>query len=108
MKELKNLLISQPHRIQSGHANISVTGITADSRRVVAGSVFVAIKGVQTNGHQFIQNAVSQGSTCIICEYCDVNIPDDICVVIVENASYSFGWLMSAWYDYPTRELNVV
>ena len=108
MKELQNLLISQPHRIQSGTANISVTGITADSRRVVAGSVFVAIKGVQTNGHQFIQNAVSQGATCIVCEYCDVNIPDDICVVIVENAGYSFGWLMSAWYDYPTRALNVV
>ena len=108
MKELKNLLTSLPHRIQSGHANISVTEINGDSRRVVAGSVFVAIKGVQTNGHQFIQNAVSQGATCIVCEYCDVNIPDDICVVIVENAGYSFGWLMSAWHDYPTRELNVV
>ena len=108
MKELKNILISLPHHIQSGYANISVTDITADSRRVVAGSVFVAIKGVQTNGHQYIQNAVSQGATCIVCEYCDLDIPDDICVVIVENAGYSFGWLMSAWYDYPTRELNVV
>jgi UDP-N-acetylmuramoyl-L-alanyl-D-glutamate--2,6-diaminopimelate ligase len=84
MKELKNLLTSVPHRIQNGHVNISVTEITADSRRVIPGAVFVAIKGVQTNGHQYIQQAVLQGATCIVCEYCDVNIPDDICVVVVE------------------------
>lgn len=96
MKELKNLLTSVPHRIQNGHVNISVTEITADSRRVVPGAVFVAIKGGQTNGHQFIQNAVSQGASCIVCEYCDINIANDICIVVVENAGHAFGWLMSA------------
>jgi UDP-N-acetylmuramoyl-L-alanyl-D-glutamate--2,6-diaminopimelate ligase len=63
MKELKNLLTTVPYRVHSGHVNISVTGVTADSRRVIPGAVFVAIKGVQTDGHQFIQHAIADGAT---------------------------------------------
>ena len=108
MKKL-NLLLSQlPHQVENGNTDISVTGVTADSRVVTVGSIFVAVKGVQNDGHQYIQNAISKGAVCILCEFSVPNIPDNICVVKVENAALCFGLLMSAWYDSPTSKLAVV
>jgi len=108
MKKLNQLLSLVPHHLEKGNLDLSVSGITADSRVVTLGSVFVAIRGVQTDGHQFIHHAISKGASCIICESIVPDIPDQICVIKVENASLSFGWLMSAWFDFPTRKLAVV
>ncbi len=108
MKKLNELLAFLPHTIEKGNDQISVTGITADSRQVVKGSVFVAIKGVHNDGHQFIQNALSNGASCIICESVNKDLPENICVIRVENAAYSFGLIMSAWYEQPTLKLQVV
>ena len=69
MKKLNQLLSQVPHQVVKGSTDISVSGITADSRVVTEDSVFVAIKGVQTDGHRYIQNAISKGATCIFCEY---------------------------------------
>jgi UDP-N-acetylmuramoyl-L-alanyl-D-glutamate--2,6-diaminopimelate ligase len=108
MKNLNLLLSHVPHQVEKGNANLTVTGVTADSRVVTEGSVFVAIKGGQVDGHQFIQNAVAKGAICIVGESFDLKIPDHICAVRVENASRCFGLLMSAWHDFPTEKLKVI
>ena len=46
-----------------------VLDVVYDSRKVKPGSLFVAIKGLQNDGHQFIKDAVRAGSPCIVCDY---------------------------------------
>jgi UDP-N-acetylmuramoyl-L-alanyl-D-glutamate--2,6-diaminopimelate ligase len=108
MKKLNDLLAFLPHFKTKGNVLIPVSAITADSRLVVNGSVFVAIKGIQHDGHQFIQQAVANGAACIISESVLNDLPENICGVTVDNAALSFGLLMSAWYDQPTLKLQVV
>ena len=82
------------YQVEKDRTIIFVSGITADWLVVTEDSVFVAIKGVQTDGHRYIQNAISKGATCIFCEYSVPEIPVHICVIKVENAALCFGWLM--------------
>lgn len=45
------------------------TLITADSRKVIPGALFVAVKGYASDGHNYIQSAIDKGAKGIICEY---------------------------------------
>ena len=51
-----------------GEANVNITGVEIDSRKVKEGNLFVAIKGTQVDGHQYIPKAIEQGAAAILCE----------------------------------------
>ena len=57
-----------------GDAGIDVTGVKIDSRQVSSGSLFVAVRGTQVDGHQFISKAVEQGAKVVMCE----SLPDSL------------------------------
>ena len=83
-------------------------GLTQDSRQVSEGSVFIAVRGLQVDGHMFIENAVSKGASVVICEDVYYTEEDDVCVVEVENTRNLVGPLAQAFEGYPARTLVLI
>ena len=71
---IKNLLKEMDYLSYIGEDDIEIRGITNDSRKVNRNDIFVAIKGFTNDGHKFIENALENGASAVICE----NIPENV------------------------------
>ena len=80
--------------------------VSIDSRNVTLGSIFVAIKGSQSDGHDFISQAIENGAKYIVCERCPGKYLGDIEIVKVENSSVACGIIAQAIKGYPSRNLT--
>jgi len=88
-----------------GDAQIMVSGITHDSRKVVQGDIYVCIPGFKTDGHDFAEVAVQAGAYALVVErYLDLDIPQ----MKVKDSRQAAGYLAAAFYDYPSRRLELV
>lgn len=107
-KDLSILLENVAVLKQHGDSNTQICSIEFDSRKVVSGSLFVAIRGTVTDGHQYISVALNKGATAVVCEELPENMPEDIIFVQVEDSSKAMGLMASALYDHPSRHLALV
>ena len=81
--------------------------LTQDSREVEEGSVFIAVKGTQVDGHLFIENAISKGASVIICEDSYYS-EEKVCIIEVADTRSLVGPLAQAFEDYPAKKLKVI
>ncbi|MEM9954398.1 MAG: UDP-N-acetylmuramoyl-L-alanyl-D-glutamate--2,6-diaminopimelate ligase [Chloroflexota bacterium] len=90
----------------AGNTNIKITApYVEDSRQVKKGGVFVARKGLNVDGHEYIETAIANGAVAIIGEYAiDLDIP----YVQLKDAQQALGFLSAAYHDFPSRDLTVV
>lgn len=91
-----------------GNQNTDVSEIVFDSRKVVAGSVYVAMKGTISDGHSFINSAIEKGASVIICEILPETLKEQITFVKVKDASKTLGQLASNFYGNPSEKLNLI
>ena len=91
-----------------GENNINISSITADSRQVKDGFLFVAIQGVQADGKQFIPKAIEQGAKAIVYEGETETSNPDITYIKVKDSADAVGKIASAWYDHPSSKLKLV
>ena len=82
--------------------------LTADSRAVIPGAVFVAVRGTHVDGHDFIPAAVEAGAAAIVCEQLPDAPSKQVCWIVVPDASVALGQLASARFGYPSRQLKLV
>ena len=108
MIELKQILPEKGVRKIYGPDNTVVTSVTADSRNAGKGSLFVAVKGSTSDGHNYISKAIEQGANTIVCQVIPENLPENICFVVVDDSSFILGELASAFYGFPSRKLKLV
>jgi len=95
---------------------ISVTGdqerlienIESDSRKIVPGSVFVAVKGYNTDGHGFIDTAINAGAAAVICETLPLNRSEEICWIKTADSARALGLAASNFYGNPSSALRLV
>ena len=99
----------------SGNGNIQISSICCDSRKVIPGSLFVAVKGFASDGHGFIASAIDKGATAIVFEdqevaETQVNISSnkDIALIKAESARYALAIMAANFYDNPSRKLTLV
>ncbi|MCI5164837.1 MAG: UDP-N-acetylmuramoyl-L-alanyl-D-glutamate--2,6-diaminopimelate ligase [Candidatus Electrothrix sp. GM3_4] len=104
---LHDLPVELAAEVLHGEAAGKCTGITCDSREAEPGSLFVAIRGALADGHNFIPQAVAQGSCWLVVEDDPGPLPG-VTVVRVNNAAEALGWLSSAFYDFPARSLALI
>lgn len=90
-----------------GDLSRSITGIQLDSRKVESGNLFVAIRGTVSDGHAFIEKAVSAGAIAVLCEELPAEASQDIVWLRSDQVSEMAGILASAFYGYPSQELIV-
>ena len=84
------------------------SGLTADSRAVTAGSIFVAVRGTRTDGHAYMGQAAAAGARAIVCEEPPRELASGVTYYRVADCSEALGLLASAWYGYPSRRLTLV
>ncbi len=108
MKTLQDILFGVSIEATVGKTAIEVEGIHFDSRLIQKGFVYVAQKGVLTDGHYFIAPAISMGAIAIICETLPDQCNKDIVYVKVENSSKTLGIITSNFYDNPSKKLTLL
>jgi UDP-N-acetylmuramoyl-L-alanyl-D-glutamate--2,6-diaminopimelate ligase len=81
------------------------TSITSDSREVKAGTLFVAISGLSSDGHDFIDQAVKKGATAVVCER---NIPSAVPHFVVKDSRATLAELATSFYHDPSRSLKMI
>ncbi|MCX7606441.1 MAG: UDP-N-acetylmuramoyl-L-alanyl-D-glutamate--2,6-diaminopimelate ligase [Bacteroidia bacterium] len=81
--------------------------LTADSRQVEPGSLFIAWEGKQTDGHKYISEAIARGAEVILCEK-PLEVPPEILLIPVENSRRTYALLCSRWFDHPEKSLHTV
>ena len=87
-----------------------ISAVTADSRQVQPGSVFVAIPGLNRDGHSFIPQALAAGAAAIVGErpLAELALPAGTPYALVADAARAFGWLCAALHDFPARKLTLI
>jgi UDP-N-acetylmuramoyl-L-alanyl-D-glutamate--2,6-diaminopimelate ligase len=108
MKALKQLLSSISVLEIIGTDDKQITDVVSDSRRVTTGSLFVAVRGTQVDGHTFIPVLQYSGVAAIVCEELPEFIESSITYIRVANSAIALGYLASEWYDNPSHELKLV
>lgn len=94
-----------------GDADVEVTGIAYDSRRVKPGDLFVAIRGLSVDGHSFIPQAVERGAAAIMGERPAGEIPQPSSpkpYIQVRDSRYALAMASAAFYGHPGRKLRVI
>jgi UDP-N-acetylmuramoyl-L-alanyl-D-glutamate--2,6-diaminopimelate ligase len=103
---LHTLLQGQPELINDSLPDIEVAALITDSRQVVPGALFVALRGTTFDGHDFISDAVSQGAVAIMGEEPDQSL--GIPYIRVPNSREALAKLAATWHGNPSRNLVVI
>jgi len=108
MKLLQDILYGIAIRQVIGSSASKIRKICSDSREVEPGTLFVAIKGTITDGHQFIKTAIKQGAIAIICEEMPEETRKRVCYIRTDNPAKALGILAANFYDNPSGKLKLV
>ncbi len=109
---LKKILLGLENIKAKGEIDREVTAITNDSREVIEGSLFFAIKGFSNDGTQYIPTAIEKGAKVILVDdkfdLRSVEIPADVTLVVVPDARYAMAICSCNFYDNPSRKLKLI
>ena len=108
MAELKDLLYKVHITSTSGNMNVDVKGICFDSRQIQSNFLFIAIKGTQSDGHAFIEKAVSMGAVGVVAETLPSSISDKVTYVTVKDSAKALGIIASNFYSNPSSKLKLI
>lgn len=85
-----------------------VTGVNIDSRQVQQGDMFIAMRGTQVDGHQYIASAEEKGAVAIVCETMPQQLNPEIAYIQINNAQSVCGQLATTFFGNPTQKLKLV
>ena len=108
MKTLSEILYKAGTVKIAGNTHISVSEIQFDSRKVRQGDVFVAVRGTQSDGHQFIAKAIESGARAVVCEEMPEQFTDGVTYAQVKDSSYALGVIAGNYFDNPSAELILI
>lgn len=88
--------------------DVQINQIEFDSRKVCQGTLFVAQRGVVSDGHNYLDSAISNGAVALVVEELPQNINDEVVYIQVENSSYALGILAKNYFHDPSSKLKLV
>jgi UDP-N-acetylmuramoyl-L-alanyl-D-glutamate--2,6-diaminopimelate ligase len=92
----------------TGTKNKLISAIEFDSRKVKKDSLFVAVRGYNTDGHDFINSAISSGCIAVICESVPETPDKNICWIKTSDSAKALGQAASNFFGNPSRSLKLV
>lgn len=104
---LTQLLERLKYEVSQGSDGIDVTELINDSRKVTEGSVFVCISGAVSDGHAFARDVAEKGAAALVVEK-DVDVPENVTVIRVEDTRYALALMSAAYFGYPAEKLKVI
>ncbi|GAB2766390.1 UDP-N-acetylmuramoyl-L-alanyl-D-glutamate--2,6-diaminopimelate ligase [Salinimicrobium soli] len=108
MSRLKDILYKVSLEAVIGDTNVTIKDIHFDSRKVELNDVFVAIRGTQSDGHDFIQKAVENGALVVICEEIPEKTINGVTYVRVKNSQEALAIMADNFYGNPSKNLKLV
>ena len=108
MKLLKDILYRARITDVFGSTNTAVEHITMDSRAVKPFSLFVAVRGVTSDGHKFIDMAIKAGAVAIVCEVIPEQPLEHITYIQVSNSAEALGYIAANYYNNPSEKIKIV
>jgi len=107
--QIKDLIYKVSLISVSGRTDIDITAICFDSRKVEKGSMFIAVKGVSSDGHAYINDVIKKGAATVVCEELPVLDEATDCTIIqVKDSSEALGIIASNFYDKPSSKSKLV
>lgn len=106
--ELKNILQNISIIDIKGNASIEISGIEIDSRKIEVGYIFVAVKGTQADGHDYIEKAIVKGASAIVCESFPNSLISNVTYIKIANTENVVGRLATNFYKNPTSKLELI
>ena len=117
MKLLSDILYKVGIIDVNGATNVDITKVCFNSRETVKNCLFVAIKGIQHDGHKYIQESIDRGAIAVVCENMDfmrAGSPspegegrgevEKVTYIKVKNSSIALGYIASNFYDNPSTQ----
>jgi UDP-N-acetylmuramoyl-L-alanyl-D-glutamate--2,6-diaminopimelate ligase len=108
MRVLKQLLPAVSVSAIHGPAEMAVSSLHNDSRSVVPGAVFFAVRGTTLDGHQYIDSAISKGAVAIVCEALPAQLTEGVAYVTVTDTGEAMGIMASEFFANPSSQLNLI
>lgn len=105
---LKDLLYKVNILKLVGSTNITISNIQFDSRKITKNSLFIAVEGSDSDGHNFIQNAIIDGATAIIVNKMPNQTKEHITYVQVDSSNKALALIAANFYDHPSEKLKLV
>ncbi len=91
-----------------GDADREIKSVQIDSRKIHEGDVFVALRGTQVDGHDYIEKAIAQGAAVVVCEQLPENLSSDVTYLVYADTELAVGPLATASVGNPTRKMTLV
>lgn len=108
MKSLSDLLSAIEVEQIIGSDSKEITSLECDSRKIKLGSLFVAVRGYNVDGHKFIPLVTLAGAAAIVCEELPERLESNVTYIKVANSAVALGFLASQWWGNPSRKLRLV
>lgn len=108
MTTLKDILYKVSIEAVKGSTEASVNKIEFDSRKIELNDVFVAIRGSISNGHDFIDKALSHGASVIVCDVFPERIVNGVTYIQVKDTNLALAFMAANFYENPSRNLKLV
>ena len=106
--EIKHIIENIKIKSVTGNINYVIAYLAFDSRKVKSNFLFVAVKGTQSDGHNYINQCIADGAVCIVCEQLPQILDPNICYLEVDNSSKVLGEISSLFYNNPSSNLKLV
>ena len=101
MKLLKEIIYGVGIVGVKGSTNIAVEHVAYDSRKVVSYTMFVALRGTQVDGHDYISQAIEDGALSVVCEEFPAEINDSVTYIKVADSAQALGVVAANFHDNP-------
>ncbi|MDR2448951.1 MAG: UDP-N-acetylmuramoyl-L-alanyl-D-glutamate--2,6-diaminopimelate ligase [Prevotellaceae bacterium] len=105
---LRHLIAAvNPAKIK-GRTDCEITSLEFDSRQVMPGQLFFALKGEAADGHDFIPDVVAKGAAAVVCEHLPASCDEKVCYIEVPDSHYAMGLMAAEFYGHPSKQLTLV
>ncbi len=108
MIELNNILTGVSYIQLIGEIDLTINSVEFDSRKVSVGSLFVAFRGTQVDGHNYIDNAVKKGAVAVVCEELPQHINEKVTYVKVNDAKKELAGIASNFFKKPSENITLI
>ncbi|GAA4922393.1 UDP-N-acetylmuramoyl-L-alanyl-D-glutamate--2,6-diaminopimelate ligase [Mucilaginibacter defluvii] len=108
MRYLSDIIEGLAFTELQGSADVEITAVVFDSRKVVPGSLFIAVRGTVVDGHDYIEQAVEHGAAAIICEELPAHVTGEVDFLMVADSAIALGIVAANFYEKPSSNLKLV
>ena len=110
---LREILVGLEGLKVKGSLDIEITQIEKDSRNIKENGMFIAIKGFDADGHEYIKKAIEQGAKAIMLQQdCDLKIikeiPEDVTIIVAHDTRYALAICSCNFYNNPSKKLKLI